>query len=199
MICKKCGNEVPDNTKICPHCGEDLSLASQVSSAANSVFQAAEKELKSSINEVQQSFSNNGTGAYTSGMRLKDDRGLLSYIVLSLITCGIYSYYFIYTLAADVNIACEGDGEETAGLVAFILLSMVTCGIYAWFWYYKLGNRLAANAPRYGLSFQENGTTLLLWLIFGSFLCGIGPFVAMYILIKNTNLICNAYNRTHNL
>ena len=41
---------------------------------------------------------------------------------------------------------------------------------------------------------MENGTTVLLWLIFGSFLCGIGAFVAMHILIKNTNAICNAYN-----
>ena len=76
---------------------------------------------------------------------------------------------------------------------------MITCGIYTWFWYYNLGNRLAANAPRYGMTFQENGTTILLWQIFGSFLCGIGPFVAMYILIKNTNQICNAYNRKHGL
>lgn len=197
MFCKKCGKEVPDNTKYCPNCGEDLSMESRVANAANNVFHATEEELKSSINEVHQSFS--GQQASGGGRRLKDDRGLLSYILLSLITCGIYSYYFIYKMAADVNVACEGDGQETAGLVAFILLSFITCGIYAWFWYYKLGNRLAANAPRYGLTFQENGTTVLLWLLFGSILCGIGPFVAMYILIKNTNQICNAYNRSHNL
>ena len=106
---------------------------------------------------------------------------------------------FIYKMAHDVNIACEGDGEQTAGLVAFILLSIITCGIYSWVWYYKLGNRLAANAPRYGLSFQENGTTVLLWLVFGALLCGIGPFIAMNILIKNSNRICNAYNRKYNL
>ena len=99
----------------------------------------------------------------------------------------------------DVNIACEGDGENTSGLVAFILLSLITCGIYAWFWYYNLGNRLAANGPRYGLSIQENGTTVLLLQIFGAFICGIGPFVAMHILIKNSNKICNAYNRAQGL
>lgn len=126
-------------------------------------------------------------------------QGLASYIILSIITCGIYSYYFIYKMAHDVNIACEGDGENTSGLVAFILLSLITCGIYAWFWYYNLGNRLAANGPRYGLSIQENGTTVLLWQIFGAFICGIGPFVAMHILIKNSNKICNAYNRAQGL
>lgn len=84
-------------------------------------------------------------------------------------------------------------------VVVFILLSFITCGIYAYYWYYKLGNRLAANAIRYNLNFQENGTTVLMWCIFGAFLCGIGQFVAMHILIKNSNMICAAYNRSKGL
>lgn len=134
-----------------------------------------------------------------AGERLKDDRGLLSYILLSIITFGIYGYYFLYKMAHDVNIACDGDGEKTSGVAAFIILSFITCGIYAWVWYYKIGNRLAANAPRYGIVITENGTTVLMWLIFGMLICGIGPFVAMHILIKNSNKICNAYNRAHGL
>ena len=158
-------------------------------------------------------YQNNGAGQYNTvyqnnggqtpppyrGEKLKDDRGLASYIILSIITCGIYGYYFIYKMAHDVNIACDGDGENTSGLVAFILLSMITCGIYAWYWYYKLGNRLANNAGRYGVGIQENGTTVLMWCIFGTLICGIGPFIAMHILIKNSNMICNAYNRAHGL
>ena len=107
--------------------------------------------------------------------------GFCTGILLSLITCGIYGYYFIYKLAEEVNIACEGDGEQT------------------YYWYYKLGNRLAANAVRYNLNFQENGTTVLMWCIFGAFLCGIGQFFAMHILIKNSNMICAAYNRSKGL
>lgn len=116
------------------------------------------------------------------------------YILLSIITCGIYSYYFIYKLAQDMNVVCEGDGQKTPGLVQFIVLSFITCGIYSWFYYYGLGNRMAENAPRYGLSFSENGTTVLIWLIFGALICGIGPFVAMHILIKNMNSLAHAYN-----
>lgn len=211
MFCPKCGKNVPDNTKFCPGCGAELSLGRRAQNAANKAFDATEKELEGAVREVQQTFNgnnrNDGYGNYggnngypqNGGERLTDDRGLLAYILLSIITCGIYSYYFLYKMAHDVNIACEGDGEETAGLVAFILLSFVTCGIYAWIWYYKLGNRLAANASRYGMTFQENGTTVLMWLLFGSLLCGIGPFIAMNILIKNSNRICNAYNRQFNL
>lgn len=61
-------------------------------------------------------------------------------------------------------------------------------------WHYKLGNRLAKNASRYNLTFQENGTTVLLWMLFGSMLCGVGPFIAMHIIFKNMNLICHGYN-----
>lgn len=225
MFCEKCGKEIPDSTKFCPACGAPVSKAQDFVNKAGEAFNAAEQELGSAFDEVKQSFTgnnanqqnagyqNNGAGQYNTGYqnnggqtpppyrgeRLKDDRGLASYIILSIITCGIYGYYFIYKMAHDVNVACDGDGENTSGLVAFILLSMITCGIYAWYWYYKLGNRLANNAGRYGLSIQENGTTVLMWCIFGSLICGIGPFIAMHILIKNSNMICNAYNRTHGL
>lgn len=219
MFCEKCGKEIPDSTKFCPYCGAPVSKAQDFVNKAGEAFNAAEQELGSAFDEVKQSFTGNSAnqqnagGQYNGGYqnnggqtpppyrgeKLKDDRGLASYIILSIITCGIYGYYFIYKMAHDVNVACDGDGENTSGLVAFILLSMITCGIYAWYWYYKLGNRLANNAGRYGLSIQENGTTVLMWCIFGTLICGIGPFIAMHILIKNSNMICNAYNRTHGL
>lgn len=200
MFCSKCGAEIQDGVKFCPSCGEKFAGVNfnDVSNKVNQAFDGVEKELGSAVNDVHQTF--NGGGAGNGGKeKLKTDRGLLAYIVLSIITCGIYSYYFIYKMAHDVNIACEGDGKTTGGLIAFICLSFITCGIYAWFWYYNLGNRLADNAPKYGLNFQENGTTVILWLIFGSFVCGIGPFIAMNILIKNTNSICAAYNRQYGM
>lgn len=125
---------------------------------------------------------------------LKTDRSIAMFILLNIVTCGIYGWFFIHDLANDVNTACAGDNDSTPGLLKFILLSMITCGIYSWVWYYKLGNRLAANAPRYGLVFQENGTTVLLWMMFGILLCGIGQFFGINIVIKNTNAICMAYN-----
>ena len=115
------------------------------------------------------------------------------------ITCGIYGYYFIYTVARDINIACDDDDEETGGLGVYILLSIVTCGLYGIWWEYKLGNRLQKNGPAFGLSIQENGTTILLWRLLGCALCFVGTFVGSYILIRNVNLICDAYNRKNGL
>ncbi len=129
----------------------------------------------------------------------KTDRSLLMLVLLNIVTCGIYGYIFLYGLANDMNDVCAGDGEKTSSLVAFILLGYLTCGIYQIYWYYKLCNRMSANAPRYGLTFQENGTTFLVWYLLGSVLCGIGYFVAMNFVIRNANTLCSAYNQYNGL
>lgn len=126
---------------------------------------------------------------------LKTDRSILMYVLLTLVTCGIYSLFFFHSLIQDVNEACAGDGDTTPGLLKMIVLSLLTCGIYQLYWYYKLGNRLQMNAPRYRMVFSENGTSVLLWFLVGALLCGIGPLVGLHILFKNTNALCLAYNR----
>lgn len=132
--------------------------------------------------------------SYGAACHMSTNRSLLVYILLNIVTCGIYGMYFVYSIARDMNIVCAGDGKQTAGLLKFFLLNLITCNIYSWVWYYSLGNRMAATAPRYNLSFQENGTTILLWMLLGSLLCGIGPFIALHILMKNANALCGAYN-----
>ena len=131
--------------------------------------------------------------------RIQTDRNIVMYVLLTIVTCGIYGYYFIYKLAQDVNEMCKEDGEKTAGLAMFIILSYVTCGLYAYYWYYKLANRLQANAANYGITVAESGTTILLWCLIGLLVCGLGPFVAMHLIIKNTNAMAVAYNQKYNL
>ena len=144
------------------------------------------------FNSYYQAKSQTG-GVYTGP--LKTDRSLVLYILLGFLTCGIYQLYVFYTIMRDVNVACDGDGRHTPGLLEFILFGILTCGIYDLYWFYSVGNRLADNAPRYGLHFQENGTTLLLWMLIGSLLCFIGSYVGIYFLLNNVNAICSAYNQ----
>lgn len=122
-------------------------------------------------------------------------RSLLTLILLSIITCGIYNIIFWYSYSEDLNRICQGDGKETKNYIVVMLLSFITCGIYFWIWLYGIGNRLSENAPRYGTHFQENGSTILLWAIVGSFLCGVGPLIAMHFLIKNMNELADRYNQ----
>ena len=121
-------------------------------------------------------------------------RGLVKLILLSLITLGIYDLYWTYKIAQDVNTMCAGDGKKTAGLLKLILLSLITFSIYGIVWYFKLGDRLQDNAAKYNISIKESGGTVILWMILGSFIV-VGPFVALHIIIKNTNALADEYNK----
>lgn len=35
---------------------------------------------------------------------IKADRDVIGWLLLSIVTCGIYSYYFLYCLARDINV-----------------------------------------------------------------------------------------------
>lgn len=175
MYCGNCGYKMADSAKFCPNCGAPVRKVGGYGS---------------------------GSGYQGSGQQrgyiLNDNRSLLTYILLTIVTCGIYAYYFVYTLARDMNIACENDGEETPGLLMYILLSIITCGFYNLYWDYKIANRLAKNAPRYGLYFSETGTTVLMWYLIGLLVCGLGQFVAMHFIIQNSNALFREYNRRWN-
>ncbi len=121
-------------------------------------------------------------------------RSYITMVLLTLITCGIYGIVFWYNYTDDLNTVCNGDGKQTRNFLITILLSIITCGIYYWIWVYGVGNRLSTNAPRYGSRFTEDGTTVLLWMIIGSLLCGFGTLYAQYILVKNMNVLAEQYN-----
>ena len=200
MFCGKCGSQVSDGQNFCSKCGAPVNSSGRMREMAGDVYDRVRNEdgrIEDSIGHEFESARRDFSGSSKPGTPLKTDRTIVAYILLSLITCGFYAYYYLYSLAKDINTACDGDGETTSGLFVFMALSFITCGIYAYYWHYKLGNRLYSNASRYGLSFQENGTTILLWDLVGIVLCGVGPFVAMHILMKNSNAICAAYNRNH--
>ncbi len=151
--------------------------------------------MNGNFNGAPNGFNNAPGGMNMPPQRLRTDYSLVAYILLGIVTCGIYPLYMVHCLARDMNVTGNGDGQHTNGLLMLILLSTITCGIYGWIYWYKLGNRQSYTAPRYGMTFQENGTTVLLWMFFGSLLCGIGSFIAMHIIIKNTNALNAAYNQ----
>jgi uncharacterized membrane protein YjgN (DUF898 family) len=122
-------------------------------------------------------------------------RGLASYILLSIITLGIYGFWRIHVLARDMNLMCEGDGKKTRGFLAFFFFGLITLGIYDLVWLYMVGDRLYDNAQRYNLTFKESGSTVLLWSLLGALIL-VGPFIAMHIIFKNTNALADEYNKT---
>ena len=201
MFCSNCGTQINDGEKFCPNCGAPVQGAEQ-NTAQFTNQETASDEIKGFSAGANSSAGPNFGNTYSAPygfMPLRTDRSLLVYILLTIVTCGIYSWVFIYQLIQDVNIACDGDGEETMNFWLFFLLSLVTCGIYAYVWYYQLGNRLQNNCARYGQPTTEGGTAVLLWMLLGVLLCGIGVFIGWNIIINNTNTVCRGYNRAHGI
>ena len=189
MFCSNCGNEIINNSGTCPCCGTTYAISGNREDIAINLNKS---------NNYNTNFTGNNSN--TSSIKpLKTDRNLITVILFSLITAGIYGLYFIHQTAHDINIACKEDGKETSGALGFTILSLITGGLYSIIWSFNINNRLYRNAYRYNLTFKENGTTVVLWYVFGSLLFFVGPFVALYILIKNLNKICIEYNEKYGL
>ena len=86
---------------------------------------------------VEPSFS------FTSGVVKEKSIGLC--VVLSIVTCGIYGIYWLYTIARDLNDLCESQNQEKGaepGLV--VVLGIVTCGIYSLYYLWKAGKMVSS-------------------------------------------------------
>ncbi|MBQ3133070.1 MAG: DUF4234 domain-containing protein [Clostridia bacterium] len=83
-------------------------------------------------------------------------------IILSLVTCGIYMYYWIYRLTEDAKLLNNDPNATSGGMV--VLLSLVTCGIYLWYWLYKQGDSIDQAKTARGFASSNTG---VLYLILG--------------------------------
>lgn len=135
---------------------------------------------------------------YEEGMKsVIRQRNFWVYLLLNFVTCGIYGLYFWYVWNEDVNCICAGDGQEMPNYIVVVLLGVITCGIYIFYWMYKQGNRLQANADRYGVRLQENGSTFLLWSLLGLITCSLAQCYGHYLMIHTVNRIAPGYNRAN--
>ena len=126
---------------------------------------------------------------------LKTDRTMLSYVILSIVTFGIYDLYFRYKLIKDINLVCEDDGKHTSGVIVLIVLSLLTFGIYGYVWNYKVGERINEQAHKRDVVVNINGMIMLLCTAS----LGFGFFIAMFGLIKSMNKLCDDYNRENGM
>ncbi len=64
------------------------------------------------------------------------NRSVVSVVLLSIFTCGIYELYWYYVMAEDMNNADKTKPNLTNFIIA-ILLSIITCGIYGIYWMFR--------------------------------------------------------------
>ena len=76
------------------------------------------------------------------------ERSIPLAIILTVITLGIYGYYWIYRLHDEANALSGRRGEIHPGLV--VLLCIVTFGIFRIYWVYTQGEKFREEAQRRG-------------------------------------------------
>lgn len=127
--------------------------------------------------------------------QLKTNKGLLKYILLSLITFGIYGIVIMSSVSNDINIvASRYDGKRTMHycLLCFIV-GPLTFGIAYFVWSHRISARIGAELRRRGISYHFGAADFWLWNVLGILIL-VGPFVYCHKLFKATNLMCAHYN-----
>lgn len=81
-------------------------------------------------------------------------------VILSIITCGIYSLYWMVKMTDEAN-ALSGRTADTSGGIV-LLLTIVTCGIYGIYWAYKMGEKLDVAKNNCGIA---SSNSAILYLI----------------------------------
>lgn len=105
-------------------------------------------------------------------------------IVLSLVTCGIYSLIWLGFMANELRELANEQDKLSGGLV--VLLSIVTCGIFTIIWYYQAGKSI--EKAKYMRNMQSDNATGMIYLLLGVFGFGI---VSMSLIQNDINkLMC---------
>ena len=133
--------------------------------------------------------------ANSPSIRLKTNRSLIKFILLGIITFGIYPIVVMSVISTDINlIAGRADGKKTMHYcwVCF-LFSWLTLGIVPLVWYHKLSARIGNELRRRGINYSFGAGTFWGWFILGAFIV-VGPFIYTHKLLKAMNILCADFN-----
>jgi hypothetical protein len=93
-------------------------------------------------------------------------RSIAKSILFSLITCGVYWFYWQYKInEAVTSLKPQRSLKQTSGLV--VLLTIITCGIYGWYWIYTTSKDLSEISIEAQESRTDNSILNLILGIFG--------------------------------
>ncbi|MGN1114278.1 MAG: DUF4234 domain-containing protein [Oscillospiraceae bacterium] len=126
---------------------------------------------------------------------LKTNKSLLKFILLSLITLGIYGIVVLSSVSTDINIiASRYDGKKTMHycLLCF-LIGPITLGIGTIVWFHKLSNRVGTELTRRNIDCSISAKTYWGWFVLGSLII-VGPFIYFHKLFTAMNKLAENYN-----
>lgn len=184
MKCPNCGCEYTGN--FCPDCG--IPAPQNYNGQQQTGFQPiGQPDYQQQYGQQQYGHQQYGQQQYGQpAYRMPNPgitkREIVTCIIFTIITCGIYAIYWFVKLTDDTNLLVNdygvSNGENlTSGGMAF-LLSLVTCGIYGYYWAYKQGERIDRIRAARGMS---NGSLGVLYII----LQFVGLSIVAYALMQN--------------
>ena len=131
MFCKNCGEELNPGQGVCLKCGVAVGMGN-----AHCEYCGMKVSENASVCLHCGCAIRTANGGSYQGIA---KRSIVLAIILSLVTCGLYSIYWFIVLTDEINKA-SGRTSDLGGGLSY-LLSLVTCGIYTYFWAYKLGEK----------------------------------------------------------
>lgn len=123
---------------------------------------------------------------------LKQKRSFLQYILLSVVTCSLYHYWFMDSLVKDVNAICKKDGQDTVGVGRMIGFSILTFGVYQYLWFAEIVDRIYDSADEYDVEIRQDSESFFIWMILVPF---IGYFIAMHRFVSDVNQLAAVYEK----
>ncbi|MGL5541537.1 MAG: DUF4234 domain-containing protein [Erysipelotrichaceae bacterium] len=93
-----------------------------------------------------------------------EKRNIVSLILLSLITCGVYSVFLYYKQTQEID-NLGGFQDSNPGIE--LLLILITCGIYGIFWQYKYAKRIAEIQATRGMRVNDVSIINIVLSLFG--------------------------------
>ena len=118
-------------------------------------------------------------------------RDIPLYVVLTIITCGVFGLYCIYGLGKDIK-RLNRDSEPSHPLL-YVLVSVLTCGIFLIYIYYQY--------PKYIVDIQEQrqlkkvDDISVITLILGLSPIVVGFLLAPVVFLINMGLIQDQLNK----
>jgi len=162
--------------KYCSHCGSQVDDAAEICVNCGCRVNAAQQKT-------------------APALQLKTNRSLLKYILLSMVTFGIYGLVVMSAVSTDINsIAGKYDGKKTMHYcLVFFVFAWLTLGIVPLVWSHKLCDRVGAELTRRNIDYKISAGTFWGWGILGAFII-VGPFIYIHKLLHSMNLLAADYN-----
>lgn len=123
-------------------------------------------------------------------------RGLLKYILLNLITLGIYGLFVMSHISEEINMeASPRDGKHTMHFLWIVFVfSWLTFEIATFVWFHRISNRIGDELNARNCNYDFGAEDFWLWGVLGSLII-VGPFIYCHKLFKSMNLINADYLR----